>query len=318
MARFAKNWRAWPVVASATACALLLSPLGASGAAEREPVAQASAAHTRIVYLTSLRNAGIFAMNPNGTRRHRLRGGLVDAVSVSAGGRQMAFAHSRSTPCSRCPADSFVDVFVAGGNGRNARKVRRFRHAHLFSLAMSFDGRRIVLSIYRGGSADLYLMRANGRGVRRLTKDERDQSAASFSPNGKRIVFSQDDPAGTQIYSMRARGGDRRRLTGGAGFYGDPVYSPDGKRIAYTKTRGRNSEIFLMSSRGGDRHRVTTARGAREDYAPDFSPNGRSIAFQRRGGARFEIFTVRVDGSNLRRVARGAVDLLDPDWTRKP
>jgi dipeptidyl aminopeptidase/acylaminoacyl peptidase len=307
--------RGFFVTLSVAGCALaVVAVLGVAGAAGEKRTRAAS--HTRIVHLTPRRDAGIFTMKPNGRARHRLRKGLIDGVSLSANGRRMAFANSRSTPCSRCAADFFVEVFVADGNARHANMVKRFRHANLFSLSMSFDGRWVVLSIYKGGDADLYLMRSNGSHVRRLTNDDLDQAGVSFSPNGRRIVFSQEDRGGSHIYSMRAKGGERRRLTNGGGAPGDPVYSPNGRWIAYSSTRGGNSGIFVMRSDGSRARRLTNAGAAANDFMPDFSPNGRSIAFAHGSGLDFDIVTIRADGGNMRRIRHSGYGMLEPDWTR--
>lgn len=307
------------VVSALLVLGAVISFASIASAGAGRPEAHASAAHTRIVVNSSRRDAGIFAMRPNGRGRHRLRRGLIDDVSVSASGRRIAFARSRPTPCSRCPADFFVEVFVANGSGRDARRIARYKHANLDSLAISRDGRWIVLALYRGATSDLYLVRADGKAGKRLTRDRRVDRGASFSPNGRRIVFSAEVGRGSQVFSMRRNGGGRRRLTRGRGSNADPVYSPDGGRIAYTHASPRAaSEIYVMRSDGSRSRRITRHGNAILDLAPDFSPNGRSIAFARGVGADFDIYTVRANGRNLRRAAHAGVGLLNPNWTRSP
>ncbi len=268
------------------------------------------------------RDAGIFAMTPQGQGRHRLRRGLVDAVSVSANGRRIAFASTHSTPCSRCPADFFVDVFVADGRAGNARRVKRFKHAGVESLAISPNGRRIVLSIFRGGGGgDLYAMRADGSGVRRLTRGGQDESGVAFSSNGKRIAFSRERANGSAIYSMRYDGGGLRRVSRGPGYDSDPAFSPNGRLIAFSRSdrsSRRLRSLYLMRTDGSDRRRLTTHPEGIEDLQPDFSPSGRALAFARGSGADFDIFTVRVSGGNVREAADAGFGLIDPDWTRQP
>jgi len=242
----------------------------ASAASER---AGASASRTRIVHISTRRDAGIFTMDPRGNGRHRLRRGLVDGVAVSANGRRMVFARSRPTPCGRCPADFFVEVLVAKGNGRKQRMIKKFRHAGVESVAISPNGRWIAISLFRGAGADIYVMRSNGRSVKQLTKGRSFDASPSFSPNGKRIAFSREG-RGTHIFSIRRRGGGLRRLTRGPGFNRDPVYSPNGRLIAFSRSRGDNSAIFTMRSDGSRRRRVTSHRRGVEDIDPDFSPGG--------------------------------------------
>jgi TolB protein len=297
---------------------------GAGGGETAEatgPTASASAAQTRIVVLSSRRDAGIFAMTPQGRNRHKLRRGLVDAVSASGNGRRLAFASTRSTPCSRCPADFYVDVFVADGRARHAKRVERFKHAGIESLAISRDGRRIVLSIARGEGFDLYAMRADGSGVRRLTRGGADETGPSFSPDGRRIAFARERRGGSAIHSMRFDGGGLRRISRGPGNDTDPVYSPDGRLIAFS--RGDDSafglrSLFLMRADGSQRRRLTRHPARAEDIEADFSPSGRALAFARGTGADFDIYTVRTSGGEPRRAADAGIGLIEPDWTRRP
>lgn len=311
---------------SVAAIGLLLGAVAAGAASGKEgggsAEATASAAHTRIVTHSTRRDAGIFAFAPQGGGERRLRKGLVDGVSVSANGRRMAFAATRSTPCSRCPADIFVDVYVADGEGRHARRIKRFKHAGLESLAISPDGRRIALVIYRGGAGgDVYAMRADGSGVRRLTRGGRDESGVAFSPDGRRIAFSREGGGGSAIYSMRSRGGGLHRVSQGNGYDSDPAYSPDGRLIAFSRADNsglRLRSVYLMRTDGSNRRRVTHHPAGREDLQPDFSPNGRALAFARGTGVDFDVFTVRVTGGPTRRAADASVGLIDPNWTRRP
>jgi Tol biopolymer transport system component len=312
--------------ATVAVIAVLLGAVGAGAASGKEgggsAEATASAAHTRIVTHSTRRDAGIFAFAPQGGGERRLRKGLVDGVSVSANGRRMAFAATRSTPCSRCTADIFVDVYVADGEGRHARRIKRFKHAALESLAISPDGRRLVLVIYRGSAgADIYAIRADGSGVRRLTRGGRDESGVAFSPDGRRIAFSREGGGGSAIFSMRSRGGGLHRVSQGNGYDTDPAYSPDGRLIAFSRADNsvlRLRSLYLMRTDGTSRRRLTSHPAGLEDLQPDFSPNGRALAFARGTGVDFDVFTVRISGGAAQEAADAPVGLIDPNWTRRP
>jgi Tol biopolymer transport system component len=294
---------------------------GASGRANGGPTATASAAHTRIVHLTSVRDMGIYTMTPQGRDRHRIRKGWVDALSVTPNGRRMAFARERSTPCSRCTADFYVDVLLADGRGHHAHRVKRFKHAGLESVAISPDGRWIVASIIRGEGFDIYAVRANGRGVRRLTHGGGDELGVSFAPDGKRILFAREGGGGSAIYTMRLGGGGLRRISRGSGDFTDPVFSPNGRLIAFSRGDGGElglRSLFVMRADGSHVRRLTHHGGGVEDLEADFSPNGRALVFARGTGADFELWTVPVSGGGAQRAARAGVGLRRPDWTRLP
>jgi Tol biopolymer transport system component len=86
------------------------------------------------------------------------------------------------------------------------------------------DGRRIVFSSNRDQQAEIYVMRADGGGQRRLTRRPGDDWAPDFSPDGTRIAFSQHaaTPAGGTVWVMDADGRGLRKLTAGT----DPDWRP--------------------------------------------------------------------------------------------
>lgn len=210
-------------------------------------------------------------------------------------------------------------MLVADGRARQARRIKRFRHASAESLAISPNGRWIVVSLFRDAGGDLYLMRSDGSRVRRLTRGERAETSPTFSPDGRRIAFSREGRGGSDIFTIRRRGGGLRRLTRGAGSASYPDYSPDGRRIAYSRSnRSGYGAIFVMRSDGSRPRRVTSPPAGVQDLHPDFSPSGRAIAFARGLGVRSDIYTVRANGRNPRRAAHARIGLIEPDWTRRP
>jgi len=311
------------LVAAAMAAVVAAAAIGVGTAAgEPDPCASASAkAHTRIVHLTSLRNKGIYTMTPQGSRRHRLRKGWADALSVSPDGRRMAWASERSTGCSRCTADFYADVLVADGRGAHARRVKRFKHAGIESVAISPNRRRIAVTVFRGAGADIYTIEADGSGVRRLTHGGGQEMGVSFSPDGRRILFYREGGGGSAIYSVRTGGGGLRRISHGSGYYTDPVYSPNGRLIAFSRGDGGPyglRSLFVMRADGSHVRRLTHHGEDIEDLEADFSPNGRAIVFARGSGSDFALWTVRVSGGEAKLAARSGVGLRAPDWTRVP
>jgi Tol biopolymer transport system component len=84
------------------------------------------------------------------------------------------------------------------------------------------------------GCADIYVMKASGGGVKRLTTTASvSESDPAFSPNGKEIAVTKNPLSSSpKIEVLRARDGKvLRTLTGGS----EPSWSPNGKTIAYSK-----------------------------------------------------------------------------------
>jgi TolB protein len=88
------------------------------------------------------------------------------------------------------------------------------------------DGGQIAFTRRYRGRSDIYALRVDGSGLRRLTKQSGQHFAATWSPNGRRIVFI------TALYQRRvidvvnADGTQQRRLSTGRGGYVDPDWQP--------------------------------------------------------------------------------------------
>lgn len=113
----------------------------------------------------------------------------------------------------------------------------------------SADGTRILFS--RGGKGpfqnDLFVMRADGTRIRRLTRSDGFEDEYSWAPDASGIVFVRTRNGGTDdlaqsIWHMRPNGKRQRRLTSGdlsaetgnlQAYY--PTWSLSSHRVAYTR-----------------------------------------------------------------------------------
>jgi Tol biopolymer transport system component len=141
------------------------------------------------------------------------------------------------------------------------------------------DSRKIVFYSENEGQADLFVMNADGSGVRQLTHTPADEGYPSFSPDGTQIAFDSDGPDGNfDIYVMNADGSNVRRLTTDPGRDLSPAWSTDGKRIAFMSDRIAKPEfdVYEMQADGSGQERMTT--GA-TNWFPQYSPDGTRLAF---------------------------------------
>ena len=95
--------------------------------------------------------------------------------------------------------------------------------------AWSPDGKQLAIVLTRDGSSQIYLVRPDGSGLRRLTFSGAIDTEPNFSPDGQYLLFTSDRGGSAQVYRMPVKGGLAQRMTFGEGSNYSPVHSPDGK-----------------------------------------------------------------------------------------
>jgi TolB protein len=203
------------------------------------------------------------------------------------------------------------------------------------------DGRELVFQSTRdGGQCDqIFAMKTDGTGLRRVSSGQGRTTCAYFTPNGRRIVYASTHLGGPgcpprpdfsrgyvwpvfdtyDIFSAKPDGTDLKQLTSTPGYDAEATIGPDG-RIVFTSVRDGDMEIYSMAADGSDVKRLTHRKGP--DGGPFFSRDGRQIVFRGRAlspgpelddymtllrdglwrPTSLELFVMNADGSGLRQV----------------
>lgn len=176
------------------------------------------------------------------------------------------------------------ELWVADADGARARRLTEGGADS--QPGWSSDGQRIVFIRGSGPRAEIYVIRADGSELHRLTDDALEQTTPRWSPRGGLIAYVQARDAnadgraetgeGYEIWLTSEDGRSSRRVA--VGF--DPAWSPDGGRLAYItggSSRGEGGAAktppalhVLDVDRQQDR-RVLSLSDIPDDLAPGFN-----------------------------------------------
>ena len=252
----------------------------------------------------------IYLANSDGSSRELIVRGVGDRTGFywSPDAQRLVFGGGYQRP---------AEIFVVNVDGsgveqltRLPRKRKRTDDDWFQNPSWSPDGTRIAFNGARketGGTTNIYVMNADGSGLRRLTRGPAYKWLPVWSHDGSEILYEQfGNKAQTRadLYTINPDGGGRQKLTS-VFTEGDhcacPAYSPDGTKIAYEAagTRGK-SDIYVMNADGSDRIQLTNHRA--RDENPDWSPDGTQIAFYSERPGNAEIYVMNADGRQEKRV----------------
>lgn len=148
------------------------------------------------------------------------------------------------------------------------------------------DGREIAFMSDRSGDPEVYVARADGGGLRRLTETPGRDAHPAYTPDGARLLFQSPRNDGqVRLFAMATDGSSQRQLAATQGFCGVPAVSPDGRRVALmcsgrATAPGRDEfpwRLFLMDIDGGDL--IPVGDGPGNDQAPIWTPDGTGLVF---------------------------------------
>ena len=162
------------------------------------------------------------------------------------------------------------------------------------------DGKRIAFTSTRGGNFNIYLMDADGKNLKQLTKHQgKYPYCAEWSPDGRRIVYNLRDQNNLLAVLVDPETGSERALVPNAW---DPAWSPDGKKIAFTKFTENGYKIHVIDADGLNERDLDTDVNHRGWSYPAWSPDGKKLAFANQVGEDIELFICDADGKDETRI----------------
>jgi len=167
--------------------------------------------------------------------------------------------------------DGDLDLYTMNADGGDVTRLTD-RLGYDGGAFFSWDGRSIVyraaypdtaaereeyLALLRQGLVrprrlEVYVMRADGTGVRQITRAGGASFAPFMHPNNQQIIFSSnfEDPTGRAfaLYLVNVDGSGVERVTWTESFASFPMFSRDGRQLVFCSTRNasaREINVFI-------------------------------------------------------------------------
>jgi Tol biopolymer transport system component len=246
----------------------------------------------------------VFTMRADGTDVHKVTDshGFSGDPAFSPDGTRIAFDANRGAT-SGAPgwpaANPDLAIFTVRPDGSGLQRVTTPPAGSSDTEPrFSPDGQHIVFTRFQGGhflesgrvvgdTSALFVVRADGTGLRRITGWGMKAGQADWSPDGSRIVFEVAccRLGAGGIYTVNSTGGALTAVVNGHGVTGigndqalqidgyyDPVWSPDGTKILagreYLEAGVFRAGLVVVEADGTGLHWLAPAGG--EEHQPDW------------------------------------------------
>jgi len=168
---------------------------------------------------------------------------------------------------------------------------------------------------------EIYLMKADGTQVRRLTISPGYDGGPFFSADGRKICWRRFSPDGktAEIFTMNVDGSEQRQITHLGAMSWAPYFHPSGEYLIFASNLEgmKNFELYMVDAAGASTpRRVTFTEGF--DGLPVFSPDGKRLAWSSSRGAqkRPQIFFAGWNDAEARRQL-GLAAIVEPTPTEE-
>jgi Tol biopolymer transport system component len=207
----------------------------------------------------------IFIADKNGKIKRQLTNqpGYDAEATVSPDGKKIVFTSTRSGD---------LELWTMDIDGKNLKQLT-FDLGYDGGAFFSPDSKQIIfrasrpanetekneyISLLKEGlvaptAMDLYVINADGTGLKKLTHLGKASWAPFFHPSGKKIIFSSNHHSSRgydfQLYMINLDGSGLEQITTQSNFNSFPMFSPDGKYIVFGSNRNnhgtRDTNLFI-------------------------------------------------------------------------
>ncbi|MDI7274983.1 MAG: DPP IV N-terminal domain-containing protein, partial [Anaerolineae bacterium] len=161
----------------------------------------------------------VCALDGSGETRLTPMEGNHEAPDWSPDGRRFVFDSDLDVSQ---PVHASINLYFMGADGSNPHRFLSGAESPRWSP----DGRRVAFTTRRTGHWQVFLVNADGSGLRQLTRGAYDARYPSWSPDGRWIAYAGNEDGHWELYVIAAEGGEPQRLTAGTSDSTYPAWGP--------------------------------------------------------------------------------------------
>ena len=240
-----------------------------------------------------------------------------DQVTLSRNGARLVF---RSAAAATNPVSIPFDLAT---ERLGTPKAIVDRTGNLVPTSVSPDGQWLALWNPFERQEDVFVMRVDGTGLRRLTDDGFRDRVAVWSPDGKELAFYSNRTDNYEIWALKPDGSGLRALTdrgrGNSENLLYPAYSPSGDRLFASQLRASET-VSIDPRREWKDQQPETLRPTLDDgtwlIPSSWSPDGRRVAgtIVNKAGTPTAVGIYDVNAKTTRAIAQGQSALWGFVW----
>lgn len=214
---------------------------------------------------------------------------IVGPVPAPDGGR-IAFWGCPGSLANDCLQGEDTDVWSVNWDGAGLVNLTADSAESDNHPDWSPDGEQIVFDSWRSGSAEIYIMQADGNGVHRLTDGPGDNQEPEWSPDGRWIAYHCSQAGDTRICVVSPDGQQAGKPISGTSPEWSPI-NPDGEvRLAFLCFQDGHSDICMVSPDGARIVNLTDSPADEHSFA--WSPDGKWIAYVSNAADDIDVYKV--------------------------
>jgi len=175
------------------------------------------------------------------------------------------------------------EIFVTDINGEHQKQLT-FTHARNIHPYWSPKGDKIFFNSTCDDPAafEIYVMKADGSNIKRITHSADDETCATLSPSGNQLVYLKNNAHGLDdVFIMDLKNSAEQNITNTPTTDGWPCWLPGGNKILYSAREDGRYKLFIYDLQNKTNKRLTDPPPPSYDARATVSTDGKKIVFNR-------------------------------------